>query len=195
MVRVIGYGEVDARIKPGQVGVGAGCDLFSAAPSTSAVSVMQACSGRGDLEPTLLQAADQDQPELRTPLSTVSPPSRCAGAGGLRHVDGGLTPGAQAAVVVYDNAGTEESSADLRAPPTPGDCNPALCHRRPGLITWWTGNSLVVFDANRLAYRYTIPTAGPTAPLGPATMMANKLWSPSPGGWASTKHPRALSNG
>ncbi len=48
MVRVIGYGEVDARIKPGQVGVGAGCDMLSAASSTSTVSVMQSCPGRAD---------------------------------------------------------------------------------------------------------------------------------------------------
>ena len=82
----------------------------------------------------------------------------------------------------YDNTGSEESSADLSAPPTPASLQHSSVSQAAGLITWWTGDSLVVFDANRLAYRYTIPTAGPAAPLGPATMMANKLLIPVTGG-------------
>lgn len=38
----------------------------------------------------------------------------------------------------------------------------------PGtLITWWTGDSLMVFDAGTMALRYTIAAGGTTAPLGP----------------------------
>lgn len=184
MVRVIGYGEVDARIKPGQVGVGAGCDLLSAASSTSAVSVLQSCPDRRELQLTLLQAADQDdEPELRdVPLNGVTAES---GARVLAVSDTSTAvylPVPRPRVVVYDNAGSEESSADLSAPPTPAGLQHSAVSQAAGLITWWTGNSLVVFDANRLAYRYTIPTAGPVAPLGPATMMANKLLIPVTGG-------------
>ncbi len=85
-------------------------------------------------------------------------------------------------VVIYDDTGSEVSTSDLTAPPTPASLQNSSVSQAAGLITWWTGASVVVFDANRLAYRYTIPTAGPAAPLGPATMMANKLLIPVTGG-------------
>ena len=44
MVRVIGFGEVDARVKPPQKGIGAGCALLSAAASPATVAVMQSCA-------------------------------------------------------------------------------------------------------------------------------------------------------
>jgi hypothetical protein len=50
---------------------------------------------------------------------------------------------------------------------------------RPGnLITWWTGDTVMVFDAANLTYRYSIAPAGPSVPVGPATMMAGKLLVP-----------------
>jgi hypothetical protein len=184
MVRVIGYGEVDARIKPAQVGVGAGCDILSAASSTSAVSLMQSCAGSGELQVTLLRAADQDdEPDLRdVPLNGVKAES---GARVLAVSDTSTAvylPTPRPRVVVYDETGSEESSADLAAPPTPAGLQHSAVSQAAGLITWWTGNSLVVFDANRLAYRYTIPAVGPTTPLGPATTMADKLLVPVTGG-------------
>lgn len=54
--------------------------------------------------------------------------------------------------------------------------------RAGDLITWWTGNSVMVFAADKLAYKYTIPASGQAVPLGPATMMATKLLVPVTGG-------------
>jgi hypothetical protein len=44
--------------------------------------------------------------------------------------------------------------------------------------TWWTGNSVMVFDGDHLSYRYTVAADGPVVPLGPATIMAKKLLIP-----------------
>jgi hypothetical protein len=50
---------------------------------------------------------------------------------------------------------------------------------RPGnLITWWTGDRVMVFDSANLTYRYSIGPAGSSAPVGPATLMAGKLLVP-----------------
>ena len=50
--------------------------------------------------------------------------------------------------------------------------------RAGDLITWWTGDSVMVFDANGLHYKYTVSAVGGQAPVGPATMMAGKLLVP-----------------
>ncbi|MBV8927893.1 MAG: hypothetical protein JO152_02045, partial [Mycobacteriaceae bacterium] len=42
----------------------------------------------------------------------------------------------------------------------------------------------MVFDAATLTYRYSISAAGPSVPVGPATMMAGKLLVPVTGGFA-----------
>ena len=55
---------------------------------------------------------------------------------------------------------------------------------RPGdLITWWTGDSVMVFSANNLQYKYTVAAAGDNAPIGPATIMAGRLMVPVSGGY------------
>ncbi len=184
MVRVIGYGEVDARVKPSQTGIGGGCDLRSAAGSSSSASVLQFCSGNADMQLTLLRAGDQDdEPELRdVPLPGVTPDSGAT----VLAVSGSSTavflPVPQPRVVVFDETGTERSGANLAHPPAPPSLNIAAVSQAGGLITWWTGSEVIVFDTNRLAYRYTIPVAGTVAPLGPATLMANRLLIPVTGG-------------
>jgi hypothetical protein len=56
---------------------------------------------------------------------------------------------------------------------------------RPGnLITWWTGDHVMVFDSANLTYRYSIGPAGSSSPVGPATLMAGKLLVPVTGGIA-----------
>jgi hypothetical protein len=88
----------------------------------------------------------------------------------------------QPRVVVFDETGAEQSSANLANTPTPPGLESGAVSQAGGLITWWTGSEVIVFDTNRLAYRYTIPTSGTAAPLGPATMMANRLLIPVTGG-------------
>jgi hypothetical protein len=184
MVRVIGYGEVDARVKPGQTGIGRGCDIRSAAGASSAVSVLQLCSGHADLQLTLLRAGDQDdEPELRdVPLPGVGPDSAARVLAVADTSTAVYLPVPQPRVVVFDETGAEQSSANLANTPTPPGLESGAVSQAGGLITWWTGSEVIVFDTNRLAYRYTIPTSGTAAPLGPATMMANRLLIPVTGG-------------
>src|SRR5262249_25866266 len=49
------------------------------------------------------------------------------------------------------------------------------------LVTWWTGDALMVFESSSLTLRYTIAAGAATAPLGPATMMAGRLLVPVTG--------------
>ena len=49
------------------------------------------------------------------------------------------------------------------------------------LVTWWTGDSLMVFDGSSLTLRYTIAAGETTAPLGPGVMMAGRLLVPVTG--------------
>ena len=46
------------------------------------------------------------------------------------------------------------------------------------LVTWWTGDSVMVFDADNLTYKYTVSPVNGQAPVGPATLMAGKLLVP-----------------
>ena len=58
-MRMIGYGALDARIKPG-VPAQPLCAMVSAAASSNGVSVLQRCPGQADLRLTLLVPADQE---------------------------------------------------------------------------------------------------------------------------------------
>ena len=46
------------------------------------------------------------------------------------------------------------------------------------LVTWWTGDALVVFDSTSLTQRYIIAAGETTAPLGPGVIMAGQLLVP-----------------
>ena len=66
MVRMLSYGEIDARVKPSSKGLHTGCRLVSAAASSAAVSVLGACGSQADLRLTLLRPSkEEDEPELR----------------------------------------------------------------------------------------------------------------------------------
>jgi hypothetical protein len=183
MVRVIGYGEVDARVKPSQTGVGKGCALLSAAASPSAVSVLRSCGGEADVRLTLLRPGkDDDEPELRD----VPEPGVSATSGARVLAVSGTTtavylpkPGPRVSIV--DETGTELFSTPLPAPATSAD-EPGTVSRAGDLITWWTGDSVMAFSADKLTHRYTVPFAAPSFPVGPATKMADKLLIPVTGG-------------
>ena len=72
MVRMISYGALDARIKPG-VPAPAAVPAGVAAASTSAVSVLEACPDQPDLRLTVLRPAkEEDTPDLKyVPLPGV----------------------------------------------------------------------------------------------------------------------------
>jgi hypothetical protein len=183
MVRVLGYGEVDARVLPAQTGIGKGCTLLSAAASTAAVSVLQSCAGEADVRLSLLLPADQDdQPKLKDVVEKgVTAQSGARVLAVSDTTTAVYLPLPSPRVSVVDETGTELSSTPVAEPPS--SASPVGTVSRAGdLFTWWTGNAVMVFDANHLAYRYTIAAAGPVVPLGPATMMAKKLLIPVTGG-------------
>jgi hypothetical protein len=183
MVRVIGFGEVDARVKPVHVGTGDGCALMSAAAGTDMVSVLRFCPGEEDLKLSLVRASDEDdEPEVRD----VAEPGVSADSGAqVLAVSESTTavylPVPAPRVSVVDETGTEVSSHLL--PEAPSAASPAGTVSKTGdLITWWTGNSVLVFSSDDFAYRYTVQRSGPAVPLGPGVMMAEKLLIPVTGG-------------
>lgn len=178
LIRMISYGEIDARVKPANQGVGTGCTLMSAAGSSSAVSVLEACRGQNDLRLTMLKPAkEEDEPDTKNvPLPGVAADSEAR----VLAVSGTTTavylPVPRPEIAVFDETGTKVSSTMLAVAPVLANSARAVT-KTGNFITWWTGNSVEVFDDD-LDYRYTISGAGPTVPLGPATMMAGKLLLP-----------------
>lgn len=185
MVRVIGFGEVDARTKPVHVGTGNGCALLSAASSTDAVSVLRFCPGETDLKLSLVRASDEDdEPEVRD----VAEPGVLADSGAqVLAVSGSATaayiPVPEPHVQVVDDTGNEIGNYPLPEPPSAAFPEGSVS-KTGDLITWWTGDSVMVFSSTNIEYRYTIERSGPVVPLGPGVMMAEKLLVPVTGGLA-----------
>jgi outer membrane protein assembly factor BamB len=178
LIRMISYGEIDARVKPVNQAVGAGCTLMSAAASSSAVSVLEACRGQNDLRLTLLKPAkEEDEPDIKNvPLPGVTADSEAR----VLAVSGSTTavylPTPRPEIVVFDETGTKISSTAL--PEAPVLANSARAVTKPGnYVTWWTGDSVEVFGSD-LKPRYTVAASEQGIPLGPAAMMAGELLIP-----------------
>jgi hypothetical protein len=176
MVRMLSYGEIDARIKPSSKGLHTGCRLTSAAASSSAVSVFEACGRQADLRLTLLRPAkEEDEPDQHN----VAEPGIGADSGAkVLTVSETRTaiylPAPQPRVDIVDETGSTIGSTLLPEPPLSSN----VVTRSSNLITWWTGHRVMVFDAANLTYRYSVGPAGSSAPVGPATLMAGKLIVP-----------------
>jgi hypothetical protein len=182
MVRMLSYGEIDARVKPSAKGLHTGCRLVSAAASSAAVSVLGACGSQADLRLTLLRPSkEEDEPELRD----VPEPGIGVGSG-ARVLTVAETktliylPAPQPRVDVVDESGVTVASTLLPKPPSTS----SVVSRPGNLVTWWTGDEVMVFDGATLTYRFSIGAAGPAVPVGPAAMMAGKLLVPVTGGIA-----------
>ena len=182
MVRSLSYGEIDAPVKPGAQRVGTGCRLLSAAGNSSAVSVLEACPGQADVRLTLLQprsGKDDDEPETRH----VPEPGISAESGArVLAVSGTNTavylPSPQPRVEVVDESGATVATTLLSERPSASNA----VTRAGDVITWWTGQTVLAFDATKLTYRFTVATDGPVVPLGPAAAMAGWLLVPVSGG-------------
>jgi hypothetical protein len=176
MVRMLSYGEIDARVKPSSKGLHTGCRLASAAASSSAVSVFEACGRQADLRLTLLRPAkEEDEPDQHN----VAEPGIGVDSGAkILTVSETRTavylPAPQPRVVVIDETGTTVGTTLLPEPPLTSN----VVTRSSNLITWWTGHRVMVFDTANLTYRYAIGPAGSSAPVGPATLLAGKLMVP-----------------
>ena len=181
LVRMLSYGEIDARIKPVNQGVGTGCALMSAAASDAAAAVLEVCRDDSKLRLTLLKPAkEEDEPDTKNvdlPGLAIDSEARVLAVAGTTTAVFVPTPRPQ--VNVYDETGTVMSQTPLDSPPTLTGRAPALT-RAGEFITWWTGTAVLVFD-DELNYRYTFRDA---TPLGPATMMADQLLVPVADGLA-----------
>lgn len=179
MVRMLVYGETDARVKPSTRGLHSGCRLVSAAASSSAVSVLESCANQADLRLVLLRPGkDDDEPQQHIVSEPGIRPD--SGARVLTVWDNNTAvylPAPQPRVEVIDETGATVSSTLVPKPPSPS----ATVSHAGSLITWWTGDSLMVFEASGLTLRYTIAAGDTAAPLGPGVMMAGRLLVPVTG--------------
>jgi hypothetical protein len=180
MVRMLSYGSLDARIKP-DVPAAEICRLVSAQASSTAVSVLEACPSQADLRLTLLKPADEeDTPNLKyVPQPGVRDDSGARVVAVSDTTTAVYIPTPNPTVNIVDETGTTVASTLAAKPPSPN----ATMSRAGDLITWWTGDSLMVFSANGLRYRYTVSPSGDNMPLGPGTMMAGRLLVPVTGGY------------
>ncbi|MGV0837510.1 Rv3212 family protein [Mycolicibacterium thermoresistibile] len=180
LIRMLSYGYLDAQIKP-DVPTTPLCRLESAAASSSMVSVLEACPKHPDLRLTLLRVSDEeDVPELKyVELPGIAPDSGAR----VIAVSGTTTavylPTPTPVVNIVDETGTTVASTLVERSASPQ----ATASRSDDLITWWTGESVLVFEADGLRYRYTVtPSAGDVA-LGPGTLLADRLLVPVTGGY------------
>jgi hypothetical protein len=180
MVRMLSYGAIDARIKPGTPASPV-CRLVSAAAGSSAVSVLEACPEQADLRLTLLRPADEeDTPELKyVPQPGVADDSGARVIAVSDTTTAVYVPTPKPTVNIVDETGATVASTLLTKPPSPD----ATMSRAGDLITWWTGDEVMVFSANGLRYKYTVAPSGRNAPVGPATVMAGRLLVPVTDGY------------
>lgn len=180
MVRMLSWGALDARIKP-DVPQDPLCRLVSAAASSSQVSVLEGCPNQADMRLTMLTPSDEeDTPKTKfqqQPGVSVDSDARVIAVSDTTTALYIPTP--KPTVNVVDDTGTVTASTLLNQQVSP---HAAVSH--PGdLITWWTGDSVLVFDANQLRYKYTVAPSGSNAPVGPATLMAGELLVPVTSGY------------
>lgn len=185
LVRMLSYGEIDARVKPVNRGPGAGCALLSAAASDAAAAVLESCPDQDDPRLTLLiPGKEEDEPETKhvpLPGLAVDSDARVLAVAGTTTAVYLPTPTPE--VAVYDDTATKVSGTVLRVPAEVAGAVPAVT-RAGDYLTWWTGTAVMVFSDTTLDYRYTLDATGPLRALGPATMMAGRLLVPVEGGLA-----------
>jgi len=179
MVRMMAYGETDARVKPSARGLHSGCTLESATASSSAVAVLEACANQADVRLILLRPGkEDDEPQQQV----VQEPGVRPGTGARvlvvsQNKTAVYLPTPQPHVDVVDETGATLSTTPLASPPSAS----AVASQIGNLITWWTGDALLVFDASSLNQRYTIAAGATAAPLGPGVLMAGQLLVPITG--------------
>lgn len=180
MVRMIGFGTLDARIKP-DVPAQPLCGMVSAAASSTAVSVLQKCPDQADLRLTLLVPADEeDEPTTKIVQLPGVPADSDARVVAVSDTTTAVyLPTPKPVVNVVDDTGTTISSTALPGPVS----SHAVASRAGDLVTWWTGDAVMVFEANGLKYKYTVTPVNGQAPVGPATLMAGRLLVPVTSGY------------
>ena len=183
LVRTIAFGEVDARYKPGHIGLGKGCRLLSAAATASSTAVLQACPDQADVKLTLLKPADNDdEPTVRdVPQPGVTADSGARVVAVSSSTTAVYVPTPKPKLSIIDENGEETAAVLLNEPPT-SPIGPTATSTAGSVVTWWTGRTVVVLSTDTMRYKYSVVAAGTDVPLGPATIMADKLLIPLTGG-------------
>jgi hypothetical protein len=145
------------------------------------VSVLEACPNQEDLRLTLLRPGeDEDTPELKyVTQSGVTVDSGAQVVAVSDTTTAVYVPTPKPVVNIVDETGSTIASTPV---PRPASAN-ATMSRAGDLITWWTGDSVMVFSANGIKYKYTVSPTGVNAPVGPATAMAGRLLVPVTSGY------------
>ena len=180
MVRMLSYGALDAPIKP-DVPASPLCRFVSAAASSAAVSVLESCPNQSDLRLTLLRPSDEeDTPEVKyVQQKGVSDGTGARVVAVADTLTAVYVPTPKPRVDIVDETGVVTDSTVVSGQPV----DTATTTRTGDLITWWTGDTVMVFSANDLQYKYTVQAVGPNAPVGPGTTMAGKLLVPVSSGY------------
>ncbi|VEG52520.1 hypothetical alanine valine rich protein [Mycolicibacterium aurum] len=180
MVRMLSYGALDAPIKP-DVPAAPLCRFVSAAASSSSVSVLESCQSQADLRLTLLRPSDEeDTPELKYVQQKGVPDGAGARVVAVTDTYTALyVPTPKPRLDVIDDTGVVTASTVVATAPSPE----ATMSNTGELITWWTGDALMVFSANNLQYLYTVTAQGSDAPVGPGIVMAGQLLVPVTSGY------------
>lgn len=178
MVRMLSYGALDARIKP-DVPASPVCRQLSAAASSSAVSVLESCPKSKFIRLTLLRPADEeDTPDVRyVELQDITDESGAQVVAVSGTTTAVYLPTPKPMVNVIDETGKTLASLPLAKPAAPQ----STTTRAGDLISWWTGDSVLVFSTTGTAglqYKFTVTPSGPHFPVGPATVMAGQLLVP-----------------
>ena len=122
MVRMLGYGERRRAGSNPAVPASPLCRLVSAAASSAAVSVLEACPKQPDLRLTLLRAAKEDGhpgPEIRAAAGCHRRLRRPGGRGFGHHHRGLRADARSRPVNVVDDTGRPIASTLLPKPPSP----------------------------------------------------------------------------
>ena len=140
------------------------------------MSVVESCPGQREPRLTLLRAdKEEDQPLVKNvPLTGVPDDGTARVIAVYGTTTAVYVPAPAPTVNVVDETGTLIASTLLSRPASPQ----ATASMMDDLVTWWTGDAVMVFDANGLRYKYTVSPVGGQQPVGPATIMAGKLLVP-----------------
>jgi hypothetical protein len=180
MVRTLAYGDTDAPINP-PVPPRPPCQFLSSAASSSGASILETCTSFPGVRLTLLKVAKEDvnpdEKYVQLPGLTADSGAKVLALSDLRTAVYLPTP--QPKIAVYDETGQELASSLLPRKPGPD----IMVSRAGDLITVWTGDSVAVLDGSTLTSGYTI-APGSAVPLGPGTMMGDRLIIPVTGGIA-----------
>jgi hypothetical protein len=123
----------------------------------------------------LRPAKEEDTPDLKyVPLPGVKEDSGARVVAVSETTTAVYVPAPRPSLMIIDETGSTTANLPLPKPPS----QEAAATRPGDLITWWTGDAVMVFSASGMQYRFTVGPAGPHVPIGPATMMAGRLIIP-----------------